>query len=125
MKDFLYVGLGGMVGSMARYGASLLCKNQSAPNSWPMATILVNIMGCFLIGFLGGFLTAKSLPENLRLLIITGFLGGFTTFSAFGWENFQLIKTGNYAIALGNVFLQVFIGITAVGLGYTASLKLT
>lgn len=124
MKNFLYVGLGGMMGSLARYGIALASQKFWTTSSWPMGTLLVNIIGCFFIGLLGGLFATKALPDSLKLLAITGFLGGFTTFSAFGWEGFQLIKAGNFAIAFGNIFLQVFVGIAAVGLGYTASLKL-
>lgn len=124
MKDFLCVGLGGMMGSVARYGVTLANQKIWTNSSWPLGTLLVNIIGCFLIGLLGGFFATKSLPDSLKLLAITGFLGGFTTFSAFGWENFQLIKEGNLSIALGNIFLHVFVGIAAVGLGYMVSVKL-
>jgi CrcB protein len=123
MKNLFYVGLGGMMGSMARYGVAV-ASQKFWTTSWPMGTLLVNIIGCFLIGLLGGLFATKSWPDSLRLLAITGFLGGFTTFSAFGWEGFQLIKMGNLSIALSNIFLQVFVGMAAVGLGYTISLKL-
>src|SRR5688572_5779865 len=82
-SQFLWVGIGGFLGSIARYGASVAIRNW-IPQPWPWATLLINITGCFAVGF---FMThfEKQSPNlaQLPLFICTGFIGGFTTFSAF------------------------------------------
>ena len=115
--NILLVGLGGGVGSILRY----LCQkwiNESYQHNFPLATFLVNVSGCLLIGVLyalgekGNILSPQS-----RLLLITGLCGGFTTFSTFAFENMNLIRVGDnfYFVlyALGSVIL----GIAAVYLG--------
>ena len=87
------VGLGGFFGSIARYGVQLLSINfLSGKTFW--ATMVVNLVGCLLIGFLaGGFL---KLSQNQHLLLITGLCGGFTTFSTFAFDGLKLLKSGLY-----------------------------
>lgn len=93
-KDILLVGLGGGVGSIARYACQRSIYSLY-PHAFPFGTFAVNIAGCFLIGLLIGLIEKGSMikPE-LRLLLLTGFCGGFTTFSAFAAENIQLLKDG-------------------------------
>jgi len=87
------VGVGGFLGSVARYGVSLLL---SPVGPWfPFATLTVNILGCFLIGFLSELAISTTLvsPEA-RLFLVTGFCGGFTTFSSYMFEDTALIRDG-------------------------------
>ncbi len=94
MKELLMVGLGGFFGSIARYGVQLISTNfLSGKTFW--ATMIVNLVGCLLIGLLaGGFL---KLSQNQHLLLITGLCGGFTTFSTFAFDGLKLLKTGLYS----------------------------
>ena len=86
-------------------------------NMWAARGIL--LLGCLVIGFLGGLASSKQLfAESGRLFLFTGILGGFTTFSAFGLETFYLLRTSQWLLAFGNVFIQLFLGISAVALGY-------
>ena len=83
--SWLLVGLGGALGSLARYGAYRLWP--AAPQSWPVATFTVNLLGSFAIGLLYMYVAARGTSaENARLFWMTGILGGFTTYSAFALE---------------------------------------
>jgi fluoride exporter len=115
--NILIVGLGGGVGSILRY----LCQkwiNESYQHNFPLATFLVNVFGCLLIGiFYALGEKGNILSPQTRLLLITGLCGGFTTFSTFAFENMNLLRTGDnfyfFLYAVGSVVL----GIAAVYVG--------
>ncbi len=118
--NLLWVALGGAIGSAARYGVNI-----SAPRmlggDFPWATLIVNVLGCFLMGAITAYLRAK-MPddENLRLFLTTGILGGFTTFSAFSLDFFNLIQRGETPTALIYAAASVFLSVIAVALGFKA-----
>ena len=108
--NFLLVGLGGAIGSMARYGVGLVL----AGTAFPLATLVVNVIGCFCIGLaLPALDRGRVLAPDMRLLIVVGFLGGFTTFSAFGYESVTLMRTSS-ALAAINIAANVLLGLAAV-----------
>ena len=112
---FLLVGLGGALGSMARYGVVLALPS----SSFPVATLIVNVIGCFCIGMaMPAAARLEALSPELRLLVVVGFLGGFTTFSAFGNETVALLRSDG-GLALLNVAANVGLGLAAVALGRT------
>lgn len=118
MPDSLYVVFGGALGCLVRYWctqwATILWGNQ-----FPYGTVLVNILGCFLIGLLAGLPQGFSfLPYPLRLLLVIGFLGGFTTFSSYTFNTFELLQTGQVFKAAFNALGSVFIGLIALYIGY-------
>ena len=116
LKNILLVGLGSSIGGMLRYVISLVIKN----NSFPYATLTVNIIGSFCIGLIFAFsIKEYSLSDEIRLFFATGICGGFTTFSAFSLENIQLIKSTNYSIAFLYITLSILLRIAAVFAGYT------
>jgi fluoride exporter len=116
-KSLLLVFIGGGLGSGLRFLVSYAFKQQGVIG-FPKATFLVNILGCLLIGLLIGVLAKQQeLPNEYKLLWITGFCGGFTTFSAFGWENLQLIQQHQYTIAIVYTLLSIVLGIAAVFAG--------
>ena len=83
--SWVLVGIGGALGSLARYGAYRLWP--SAPAGWPVATFAVNLLGSFAIGLLYMYVAARGVSaDNARLFWMTGVLGGFTTYSAFALE---------------------------------------
>jgi CrcB protein len=117
LKDVLLVGAGGFAGSVARYFVGVLVASQTAL-VFPLATFLVNVIGCFLIGVLfQGADRADVLSSDLRLLLMTGFCGGFTTFSAFSVENVQLLQKGEIMFAAANIVLSLAVGIAATWFG--------
>lgn len=118
MKEMLIVGFGGLAGSVLRYKAGGLVNHVMPAARLPWGTILVNILGCLLIGAIA--VTVERLSAynaELRLLLITGFLGGFTTFSAFSLETYHLIRAGDPLFAVVNILLSVFAGLLAVWCG--------
>lgn len=116
MSTYMWVGLGGFVGSMARY-AFALWLGGPAEGRFPWATFAVNCVGCLLIGLLAGGFSRMQVPEPVRLCLVTGVLGGFTTFSAFGLESVGLLRRGELSTAMLYVSGSVLVGMAAVWLG--------
>lgn len=113
--NFLLVGLGGALGSMARYGVGRFALTQLGPNSvLPWGTLAVNVIGSFLIG-----LCLHLLPREhvLRLLLVTGFLGGFTTFSAFSIETLGLLRAPSPLYGFIYIAASVLLSLGAAFLG--------
>ncbi|HAR46257.1 MAG: camphor resistance protein CrcB [Nitrospirae bacterium GWC1_57_7] len=118
MKLFI-IGIGGFFGAMARYGVSIWI-GQNWGRSFPLGTLVVNVTGCFLIGFFMPLLTVKFMASpNLRLFLTIGFLGAYTTFSTFEYETGALITDGEWLFAALNVFLSVLAGFVALKMGET------
>lgn len=117
MKQVLFVGLGGAAGSVLRYLVSVITAKYYAA-SFPLATFIVNIAGCFLAGLIFGLIAQETTEsQNLKLLLITGFCGGFTTFSAFAMENVKLINVGNTTVAVFYLIASISAGLFAAWLG--------
>jgi len=117
IKNFLIVGMGGAVGSMLRYGVQKFFQVQTA-GSFPTATLLVNIAGCFLIGILWSmFSRSLTWNEEMKLLLMTGLCGGFTTFSAFTLEGIGLLKENKTALFLIYLTASVVGGLLATFIG--------
>jgi len=112
------VGVGGFLGSVLRYlmGGWV---HRVLDNPWfPYGTLSVNLIGCLVIGFLGGLTENRQVfaPET-RLFLFLGVLGGFTTFSSFAYETSAFLNDGQIVMASLNVGLQVILGLVAVWLG--------
>ena len=113
MLKVIYVGFGGFVGSVLRYFLYILTSNILGYTS-PVATIFVNIIGCFLIGFAYQlFNTHLIISENLRLFIMIGLLGGFTTFSAFSIDAFLIYQNSGKILAIAYVVLSIILSLLA------------
>jgi CrcB protein len=118
LKPILYIGVGGFLGSIARYGMHLMVSARW-PMAFPWGTFYVNILGCLLIGILVGLETRHELLNDpLKWLLITGFCGGFTTFSTFSIEGLGLLNQHQYGVFLGYTLGSVIIGILATLLGF-------
>lgn len=106
MKQFLLVGLGGGIGSMARYATQRWFAT-AMTGAFPWGTFVVNITGCLLIGLLWGTSMKGSLSDDWKPLLMAGLCGGFTTFSAFTMEGISLVreqKTGLFLLyVLGSI----------------------
>lgn len=117
-KNILLVGTGGFIGSVARYYISKL-NVKSGFFSLPAGTLLVNVAGCLVLGFLAGLADRSAgLTAGWRLFLMVGICGGFTTFSTFAGENLSLVQSGQFAAAALYTALSVFLGFMAVFAGY-------
>ncbi len=124
MADIFWVVLGGAVGSLSRY-AVYEWSAKALPLNFPYATLLVNLIGSFIIGFVAMFITdSLNLAQPLRLLIMVGFCGGLTTFSAFSLDNVHLMQTGQYAILALNICTNVVLCVIMVLLGMFIASKI-
>jgi CrcB protein len=116
MNAYLWVGLGGFLGAVARYAIAVGLQ-PVASGRFPWATFSVNCVGCLLIGILAGVFARTPVTESIRLFLITGVLGGFTTFSSFGLESIALLRRGDFGLAMLYILGSVVVGIAAVWLG--------
>ena len=117
MTNYFIIGLGGFLGAVARYIVALWI-GQRWGRIFPLGTFVVNISGCFLISLLMSLFTEKFMVNpQIRLFLVIGFLGAYTTFSTFEYETGNLVKDGEWSIALANVILSVIAGFVALKLG--------
>ncbi len=117
IKILLMIGTGSFLGGVSRFLASRYIQN-SVISTFPLGTFMVNIIGCFFIGFIYGLSErGNELNDNLRLFLTVGFCGGFTTFSTFSSENMLLLKDGNFFYFALYTSLSVFVGLMATYLG--------
>ena len=120
MDRILIVGCGGFIGAVLRYLVSL--GTQRLLGTPLYATLTVNVVGCLVIGFLGGLAEERQyLSPQLRLFLFVGILGGFTTFSSVAYETAQILRAGQVPAALVHIGLQLLLGIPAVFVGYWAA----
>jgi CrcB protein len=120
MLKIFMVGIGGFTGAVSRYFVYEAALFFNTGAGLPIGTLVVNILGCLIIGFLGGLTQAHDIfsPE-IRAFVFIGFLGGFTTFSTFGYEIFSLIKNDQTGLAMANMGLQIILGLFMVWAGFS------
>jgi CrcB protein len=118
MKLYLLIALFGAFGTVARFSVIQITP-KIFQTVFPIGTITVNLLGCFLIGLVSGILDTKfiSIDENFKNYITIGFLGGFTTFSSFSQDFFNLINNSSYLLAFAYIFVSVFIGLLMFYIG--------
>lgn len=117
MGKIFLAGLGGFIGSVLRYVATGAFQDWTKSIAFPYGTLAVNLIGCFLIGFLSQLADARGVfNAESRTLIFIGVLGGFTTFSAFGSETMNLWRDGENLLAGANIAAHVVLGLGAVWL---------
>ncbi len=119
IRNLLFVGLGGAIGTILRYGISTLYKY----SNFPLSTLLINILGSFVIGLLFGLSIRGKLDHEWKIFLATGICGGFTTFSAFSLENLELIQQGKYLLSIVYILSSVAGGLVAVLAGYKLAIK--
>ncbi len=116
------VALGGAVGSVSRYLLGVWIQSASQSVDFPFGTLTVNLIGCFVIGFLSQLAESRGVftPET-RALVFFGVLGGFTTFSSFGNDTLNLLRDGETVNALLNIGANVIFGLALVWVGRTVA----
>ena len=116
----LLIGLGGFLGAIARYGASGLVQ-KLAGAAFPLGTLFVNVAGCLAIGACMCMVEERELlTPAARLFFLVGFLGSFTTFSTFGYETLEMLRTGQWLPAAVYAAANLILGIGAVFAGWSA-----
>lgn len=120
LVSYFWVALGGSLGSMARYLMSQIAA-QVAGETFPWGTLLVNILGSFVIGWF----SPQPASEGMRLFVMVGICGGFTTFSAFSIQTFNLLRDGENLWALAYIVASVLLCVTATVIGHHVAVGMT
>lgn len=116
MKLILAIGVGSFIGGISRYLLSTYIQTK-VMSGFPYGTLLVNIVGCFLIGLVFAFSLRGSLGHEWRLFLATGVIGGFTTYSAYSYETLALMREAQYTAAFLYVGASLLLGLAATFLG--------
>lgn len=120
---YVYVGVAGAVGALARYGLGLLVDSFGT-SPFPVATLFINLIGSFLLGWLTHrFLQAGKPSPQIVTIIGTGMIGSFTTFSTFSVETIQLLENDHVLLAIAYVFLSITFGLWSSWFGYRIGTK--
>lgn len=123
MSKLILIMAGGSVGALLRYLLAGFAQ-RLANGSFPLGTLVVNVVGCLLMGLAGAVFAGPHLiREEYRMALLVGFLGAFTTFSTFGAETFSLANAGQFRLAAANVLLSNGLCLVAVWFGYRMSEK--
>lgn len=116
MRIILAIGIGSCLGGISRYLLAQLIQNKFL-SSFPYGTLVVNLLGCFLIGIIFGLSERGNFTIVWRLFLVTGFLGGFTTFSSFSNETVGMLRDGQIWSAFTYISISVLIGLLATFTG--------
>lgn len=120
---YVYVGLAGAVGALARYGLGMMIDS-IGPSAFPVSTLLINLSGSFLLGWLTHmFLRTGKLSPQFVTIVGTGMIGSFTTFSTFSVETIRLLNESRIGLALLYVFLSITLGLGSSWLGYRVGVR--
>ena len=118
MNRYLLISIGAVLGANARYLVGMWAVQRLGPG-FPYGTLIVNVTGSFVLGFLLAALEGRlSLPSDLRFLVGVGFLGAYTTFSSFAVESLILQRDGSMGIAFLNILGNNALGLAAAFLGF-------
>jgi CrcB protein len=113
------IGVAGFIGTLLRYWLSGVIAKRYG-ETFPFGTLAVNLIGCFVIGFLFYLFYDRALASpTARTTIFIGLLGGFTTFSSYGLQTFTLLRDGELFLALVNIIASNVIGLVLVWVGYS------
>ena len=112
--NLLAIFIGGGLGSLCRYGISKLALKLMTTN-FPLGTFISNTLSCIVLAVAVIYFSGKvSGSTALKLFVITGFCGGFSTFSTFSLETLELLKQGNFMVALLNIVISVLVGVLLI-----------
>jgi fluoride exporter len=118
VNRYLLISLGAVLGANARYLVGIWSVQRFSAG-FPVGTLLVNVIGSFVLGFLLTALDGRlPLPSDLRFFLAVGFLGAFTTFSSFSVETLILLRAGNVAFGILNILANNIAGLIAAMLGF-------
>ncbi|MBX7147573.1 fluoride efflux transporter CrcB [bacterium] len=118
MRNILLVGMGGFLGAVARYSTGLIIP-RFLPDNFPYSTLIVNVLGSFLIGMLMVSFGKGSLSEGGRLFLGVGIMGGLTTFSSFSYETIDLFHKQQMMPAFFNIVFNIIVCLGATAAAYS------
>jgi CrcB protein len=125
VEKLVLVGLGGCIGSCLRYGLGGWILRLRGAATFPWETLVINVLGCLVLGLLAGLSETRGwFAGATRAFLFIGVLGGFTTFSAFGYETFQLLRAGQAGSAAVSVVAQIVLGVGGMWAGHALSLAI-
>jgi len=117
LLKYVYIAVGGALGSLARYGVGVLVSDRMG-TKFPYGTFVINITACVIIGFSLAYLGRRTeLSAGWRFLIPVGFVGAYSTFSTFEWETFSKLQAGEFFTSSLYVVLSIVLGLAAVWCG--------
>jgi fluoride exporter len=119
--SYLWVTVGSALGGLLRFAISKLMLSFDISIGFPIGTVLINVIGSFIIGYFGTLtLHSGKYPasDNVRLFVMVGICGGFTTFSSFSLQTFDLVRSGLWGRVLANIVLSVVLCLAAVAVGH-------
>jgi len=117
MRQLIFLGVAGALGALSRYALGGVVQ-RLAGTSFPYGTLVINVLGCLVIGYIMQLsLTADIISSNLRVIITIGFLGAFTTFSTFSYETIKLLEDGAFVSVILNIASNVGLGLLATFFG--------
>jgi len=117
VKSFFYISLGGAMGAAARYGASRFFGLMTSLE-FPLSTMIINTLGCFVLGVIEGMIKTQGAISSLNLLLVTGFLGSFTTFSLYTKEVFSFFTSGRAGVGFAYILVHHTLALLSILLGY-------
>lgn len=120
MLEVLLIVVGGGLGTLMRYGINGATARMF-DYSFPWGTLLVNLIGSFIIGFMWDFSERVVVSTNLKIFLFIGLLGAFTTFSAYSFETFAMFRGGQVKLALLNILFSNVLGLGLVVAGFFSS----
>jgi len=122
LLSVIFVAIGGALGSVSRYLLAVWTQSASKSLDFPYGTLTVNLIGCFVIGFLAQLAETRGVfTSEARAFVFIGILGGFTTFSSFGNDTLNLFRDGEMFNAFVNIGANVVFGLALVWLGRTVA----
>lgn len=125
MHPIVLVGIGGFIGAVLRYLMSGFVQNLTQSVTFPYGTLVVNMIGCFLMGLFSHLIESQAgMTAEMRLFLLVGLLGSFTTYSTFSHETLNLLQDHGLSLALLNIGTHIVLGISAVLLGRFAIITL-
>lgn len=120
MRLIALIAVAGALGALARWGLGGLIQKWTGAE-FPWGTLIINLLGCFALGFLMHLSLNSTMSAETRQMVGTGFLGAFTTFSTFGYETVRLLSEGSWKLAAGNIAGNVIVGILMAWLGIVSA----
>jgi CrcB protein len=121
LQNLVAISVGATLGALARFAITHFSSELTHHHGFPYGTLIVNVVGSFLAGFILIYTTRNGHDDLIRLALVTGFCGAFTTFSAFAYESVEYMRDGASALLLVNVLANNVLSLGAAFIGIIAA----